>query len=485
MERRSRGFVEPSSNVAGGSTRDADVEEDGDLDYSSRNRPRLNVAPPSVFTGRWVDPETPAFVREGSFLALMGAGGQALGNLARTGTLNGTEVKREFDLFLAQFDRGDFRWEFLTPWRNEPLTSVDKLIIVSTFIGIALASQALWDPEASLFEHFSYIVFFFAYAIGNNDALRTLAILGSVFEILASLFDDAGPTRADVVPIGYESIFILINGYYALRAYLAHQPVDLAPVERTVYESCFEPFGLTESQFVKVLEFGEWHVAVGEELLCEQGLPVRDVFVPLAGEFSIIANGKHVGSIPALQLIGEVSLLENLQSPGGRYHRNAIASMRAEAGSTYVRFPQAAFYELMKADEGFAAAMQLMISKALSQKLVQLWEGRPSPQAPGSKNLGPPPVPPPPEAPPQDSGQLVDEARKSTAGAEAVASDGERPNGAEGLMSADELWESAQALRAELHSPQAQAQEQKQGQGQENGASVGSGPHGQRGERSA
>jgi len=165
---------------------------------------------------------------------------------------------------------------------------------------------------------------------------------------------------------------------------LATLPADLARVERKVFEATFKPNGLTESQFLKLLEFAEWHVAAEDEMLCEQGLPVRDVVVPISGDFSIRTGaGKFVANIPVLQLVGEVSLLENLQSPGGRFHRQAVASMVAAAGSTYVRFPQQAFYDLMQTDEEFSNAMNLMISKALSRKLQQLWEGpqNPSPAA--------------------------------------------------------------------------------------------------------
>lgn len=221
----------------------------------------------------------------------------------------------------------------------------------------------------------SYLVFFFAYAIANNATLRQLAILGSTFEIFAFLFDDAGPERAEIVPVSYELLFIVINSYYALRAYIAEQPVELEDVERRVYEACFQPTGLTPRQFVKLLERAEWHVSVDGSLLCEQGEPVKDAFVPLSGNFSIVtAERGRVASIGLFNLVGEVSLLENLQSEGGRFHKAAIASMVAEPGSTYVRWPQKAFYELMQADADFASAMQLMISKTLSKKLLALWE---------------------------------------------------------------------------------------------------------------
>lgn len=329
----------------------------------------------SIFTGRWVDPDKPPRRASSLFTLAQALGEQLAGAAGGAAPVNTTRLQREFLRMLEGIDRGDFRWEFLTPWRKQQLTAFDKLIVCITFISTALVSQYLWDPEASLFDHLSYLVFFFAYAIANNATLRQLAILGSTFEILAFVFDERGFERAEIVPVSYEVIFIVINSYYAMRAFLAEQPIEFEEIEQRVYQACFEPCGLTPRQFVKILESAEWHVSVEEELLTRQGEPVMDVFVPLSGNFSIVSDERGlVAAIAPLVLVGEVSLLENLQSEGGRYHRRSIASMVAPSGATYVRWPQSTFYELMRADAEFARAMQVMISKALSKKLLQLWE---------------------------------------------------------------------------------------------------------------
>lgn len=329
-----------------------------------------------VYRGRWSDPDEEQKPKP-TMRSLIRGAILTIDQLWWDHRLNVTTLMgAEFRGLLRAIDRGDFRWEFLTPWRQEPLSTIDKLVVCVSFIGIAIVSQALWDPEASIWDHWSYIVFFFSYAIGNNLSLRILAILGSVLEIAAALLDANGPERVDVIPVTYESIFIVINAYYALRAFLAQQPVEFAPLEQMVYSSCFQPCGLRPHQFLKILEFAEWHVAVEDDEICTKGKAVRDLYVPLAGNFSIVSDGTKVGMVKPFELIGEVSLLEHLQSPGGDYHPPAMASMVAEAGSSYVRWPQSSFYELMTQDEDFAASMQVMISKALSKKLKQLWQGR-------------------------------------------------------------------------------------------------------------
>ena len=81
-------------------------------------------------------------------------------------------------------------------------------------------------------------------------------------------------------------------------------------------------------------------------------------------------GGAVASYLPPFQLIGEASLLENLQSPGGEAHPPARATVVAAPGSRYVRWPQSAFYELQEEeDSDFAYAIQLMIARTLSQKL--------------------------------------------------------------------------------------------------------------------
>jgi CRP-like cAMP-binding protein len=221
------------------------------------------------------------------------------------------------------------------------------------------------------------------------------------------------------VPVSYELLFIVINAYYALRGYIAEMPVELEDLERRVYEACFQPFGLSARQFVKILEEAEWHVASDGETLCVQGEPVTDVFVPISGAFSIVTRERGVvAPIGLFSLVGEVSLLENLQSEGGAYHRCAIASMVAEAGATYVRWPQRCFYELMSSDADFGKAMQVLISRALSKKLMQLWE---------TDRGAAPERSPPPAAQPERSGPPAAAAAATRAGSEPPSRSGGAP----------------------------------------------------------
>merc|ERR1719183_3052949 len=81
-------------------------------------------------------------------------------------------------------------------------------------------------------------------------------------------------------------------------------------------------------------------------------------------------SGTLATRLPPYQLVGEASLLENLQSPGGNLQQAARATIVALPGTKYARWSQRTFYELQQEEDGqFAAAVQLMIARTLSRKL--------------------------------------------------------------------------------------------------------------------
>merc|ERR1719163_2230955 len=101
----------------------------------------------------------------------------------------GLGVRRWIYNTLAPLDRGEFKWEFLVPWTNKTLTSADKFIVCSTFIGLSFVLQTVLEPRASVGVHLSYIAQFFSYAMGDPIGFRSLAVLTSVLEIGGNLFE--------------------------------------------------------------------------------------------------------------------------------------------------------------------------------------------------------------------------------------------------------------------------------------------------------
>ena len=142
-------------------------------------------------------------------------------------------LRRKVYEALLPLDRGDFRWEFLVPesWRDgKDLTRTDKIIVCSTFIGIAICLQEVFDARASVGVHLSYIAQFFSYAIGNPIGFRIIAIVSSLLEVVGDLLESAAE-KEDAIPVLYNVLFIPINSYYVMRWLLNREAVVFTPDE--------------------------------------------------------------------------------------------------------------------------------------------------------------------------------------------------------------------------------------------------------------
>ena len=180
---------------------------------------------------------------------------------------------------LATLDRGEFRWEFLTPWVDRDLTRTDKVIVCSTFIGLAVVAQELVEPSTALAQHLSYVATFFSYAAGDQVVYRAIAILASLLEIFAyGVEDGAFLLREDAIPEGYNIIFIIVNSYYVLRWALNRSDMVglglLDATETELYKRCFEPLGVGAYQYVKLLRDAVWCAPIEETPLTVEGDPV-------------------------------------------------------------------------------------------------------------------------------------------------------------------------------------------------------------------
>jgi len=301
-------------------------------------------------------------------------------------------LRRKVYTVLKPVDKGEFRWEFLVPWVNRTLTATDKFIVCSTFIGASFVAQTLFDPGASVGVHLSYIAQFFSYAMGDPVGFRTLAVLTSIFEIAGDLFEtkNAGwitganfiasewyvVDAEDVFPILYNLLFVIINSYYILRWLVTREALlnalEWSEDSENVYRGCFKPLGFQRAQFSRLVPFTHVETNAANESipLTVQGEPLTDVFVLLEGTLEVRVSGTLATRLPPFQLVGEASLLENLQSPGGSLQQAARATIVALPGTKYVRWSQSTFFDLQQEEDGqFAAAVQLMIARTLSRKL--------------------------------------------------------------------------------------------------------------------
>ena len=123
--------------------------------------------------------------------------------------------------------------------------------------------------------HVSNIAQFFSFAMGNPIGFRSLALLSSVSEIFGDVLEtknsgvlsgglsglDAGQgvDGEDIVPIGYNLLFLVINSYYIVRWALTRDAL-LNALEwdedaENVYRDCFQPLGFRRAQFSRLVPY--------------------------------------------------------------------------------------------------------------------------------------------------------------------------------------------------------------------------------------
>ena len=150
------------------------------------------------------------------------------------------------------------------------------------------------------------------------------------------------------------SVVFLSHLSRACLSFLSLLPPFLASLttRAALYTSCFAPLGFARGQFSRLLREASFERAgEGETVtLCTEGEPLKELFVAVNGTVDVMMNGVVAARIPPYQVIGEASLLENLQSEGGTFHQPARATIVAEPGAAFVRWSQRSFFKLQASD---------------------------------------------------------------------------------------------------------------------------------------
>jgi len=89
----------------------------------------------------------------------------------------------------------------------------------------------------------------------------------------------------------------LVNIFMVFKIIRSRQPIDLTMQELIVYEEHFMPFGLTAREFKKVWDLGVYSQYQAQDLLMEEGRPIRCLSLVLSGYVYRTANGKHVACL--------------------------------------------------------------------------------------------------------------------------------------------------------------------------------------------
>jgi CRP-like cAMP-binding protein len=120
------------------------------------------------------------------------------------------------------------------------------------------------------------------------------------------------------VPIGWSSVFAVINLFQSWRLYLERRPVKLTPEEEEVRRLVFED--LPSRKVLQVLSLGSWIMVDTGERMMERGKCPEAISLIVRGTVRVESNERVLGDLVAGNLVGSV-----LQLSGSPAEVDAVA----------------------------------------------------------------------------------------------------------------------------------------------------------------
>jgi len=134
--------------------------------------------------------------------------------------------------------------------------------------------------------------------------LRVLSIGAGLCFLPYFYFAQAAPLWA---PIGWNLVFMTVNGVQIWRLYLERRPVQLSPDEAELRQLALH--SLTPREVLQLVGLGSWKQAESERPLCSSGEPLAELLVLVAGQVRIEREGRALAELGPGRLIGEMSYL--------------------------------------------------------------------------------------------------------------------------------------------------------------------------------
>jgi hypothetical protein len=164
------------------------------------------------------------------------------------------------------------------------------------------------------FLHAANVLLLVAYSVRDILWLRLFAVASALIAIPYFVLQPA-PLW---VPIGWSSVFAVINLFQSWRLYLERRPVKLTPEEEEVRRLVFED--LPSRKVLQVLSLGSWIMVDTGERMMERGKCPEAISLIVRGAVRVESNERVLGDLVAGNLVGSV-----LQLSGSPAEVDAVA----------------------------------------------------------------------------------------------------------------------------------------------------------------
>lgn len=157
-----------------------------------------------------------------------------------------------------------------------------------------------------IFVHLTYSLIAVSFLLRDILWLRITSIVASSCSITFSYILPGGPVWE---VIGWNCVFILINGTRIVLLIRERMQVNFSDEEREIYDKFFSNFPAVD--FMKLMRVAKWDDIDADTTLIEQGETVHALLLIYRGEASIRVDGKEVVRQGDGAFIGEMSFMTN------------------------------------------------------------------------------------------------------------------------------------------------------------------------------
>jgi len=203
----------------------------------------------------------------------------------------------------------------------------------------------------SFFVNVGYILMLGAFIVHDILWLRIILISAQMSLITYGIF--SGNPQV----IFWNSLFVLINSFQAVRLIRRRRPIELPSDIIDLYEKYFT--SMLRREFLYFWNMGTVH-KVDNELLIKQGSQQYAISLILSGAVKIIKDGSHIVDLTRGSFIAEMSFLTG---------KPATADVYAEGTVRYISWNQKKLKDCEKLNPQLLIKIQNILGKDLTEKI--------------------------------------------------------------------------------------------------------------------
>ncbi len=208
-------------------------------------------------------------------------------------------------------------------------------------------------PLTEILINGAYVIFLVAIIVKDILWLRIIMTIASFCFVGYAFLVESRSMQA------WNVLFTAINVFQIVRILRERRPVVLSPELKEIYADCFR--NMNRRDFLNFWHFGAER-ELTDSLLCRQGEAPGELYYLLDGEAEILVDGRSVGRLGRLNLVGEMSILTR---------RDASADVRTVGRARVRAWSRQALEDLAALRPGFREMIRVSMGQDLAQKLAR------------------------------------------------------------------------------------------------------------------